>query len=195
MLKITHGIDRLSEWVGITVRWFFVVAVVISAGNAISRRVFDISSNAFLELQWYLFAAGVLLGAAYVLLKDGHVRVDFVSTKLSARTNATVDAVALSLFAIPFCLMLIWYSWPMFEIAWRTGEMSSNAGADPLACASVLTGRVCIAAAAGVCGNCQKNARGPRQRRGAWWAGSRIYAQQLRIHFPQLVVLSFHHSR
>ncbi len=128
MLKITHGIDRLSEWVGITVRWFFVVAVVISAGNAISRRVFDISSNAFLELQWYLFAAGVLLGAAYVLLKDGHVRVDFVSTKLSARTNATVDAVALSLFAIPFCLMLIWYSWPMFEIAWRTGEMSSNAG-------------------------------------------------------------------
>ena len=128
MLKITHGIDRLSEWVGITVRWFFVVAVVISAGNAISRRVFDISSNAFLELQWYLFAAGVLLGAAYVLLKDGHVRVDFVSTKLSARTNATVDAVALSLFAIPFCLMLIWYSWPMFEIAWRTGEMSSSAG-------------------------------------------------------------------
>lgn len=128
MFKITRGVDKLNEWIGITARWFFVIAVVLSAGNAISRRAFDASSNALMELQWYFFAAGVLLGAAYVLLKDGHVRVDFISSKLSARTNAILDAVGLLIFVIPFCFMLIWYSWPMFEIAWRTGEMSSNAG-------------------------------------------------------------------
>jgi TRAP-type mannitol/chloroaromatic compound transport system permease small subunit len=70
----------------------------------------------------------VLLGASYVLLKDAHVRVDFISSKLSPRTNAVFDALALMLVAISFCVMLIKYSWPMFEIAWRTGERSSNAG-------------------------------------------------------------------
>ncbi len=128
MLRIACCIDRLSEWIGITVRWFFVIAVVISAGNAISRRVFDASSNAFIELQWYLFAAGVLLGGAYVLLKDAHVRVDFISVRLTTRTNAILDALAMIVFVVPFGLMLVWYSWPMFEIAWRTGETSSNAG-------------------------------------------------------------------
>jgi TRAP-type mannitol/chloroaromatic compound transport system permease small subunit len=128
MLTIVRGIDRLSQGVGVTVRWFFAAAMVIGAGNAISRRVFGASSNAFLELQWYLFAAAVLLGASYVLLKDAHVRVDFISSKLSPRTNAVFDALALMLVAISFCVMLIKYSWPMFEIAWRTGERSSNAG-------------------------------------------------------------------
>lgn len=128
MLRIVRRIDMLNEWIGLIVRWFFLIAATISAGNAISRKLFNISSNAFLELQWYLFASGVLLGGAYVLLKDGHVRVDFLSTRMSKRTNAMLDLAALVIFLIPFCLMLVHYSWPMFETAWKTNEMSSNAG-------------------------------------------------------------------
>ena len=126
MLTIVRGIDRLSQGVGVTVRWFFAAAMVISAGSASSRRVFGASSNAFLELQWYLFAAAVLLGASYVLLKDAHVRVDFISSKLSPRTNAVFDALALMLVAISFCVMLIKYSWPMFEIACRTSAYAGS---------------------------------------------------------------------
>ncbi len=128
LLKLAGLIDRANEWVGKMVGWLVLAAVLISAGNAIMRKAFDISSNAYLEIQWYLFAAVFMLGSGYVFLRNAHVRIDFIATKLSRRTNAIIDAMGIVLFIIPLCLILIYLSWPVFERAWVSGEMSQNAG-------------------------------------------------------------------
>jgi len=105
-----------------------LAAVLISAGNAVMRKAFDIGSNAFLEIQWYLFAAVFMLGSGYVWLRNGHVRIDFISSKLSRRSNAIIDVVGMLAFTIPLCIILINLSWPVFHRAWESGEMSQNAG-------------------------------------------------------------------
>ncbi len=128
MLKLSHGIDWLNDRVGHLVRWLVLAAVLISAGNAIIRKAFNISSNAFLEIQWYLFSAVFLLGAGYAFLRNVHVRIDFISSKLSKRTNAWIDAAGIVVFLIPLCTILIWLSWPLFTKAWTSGETSQNAG-------------------------------------------------------------------
>ena len=128
LLKLAGLIDRANEWVGKLVGWLVLAAVLISAGNAIMRKAFDISSNAYLEIQWYLFAAVFMLGSGYVFLRNAHVRIDFIATKLSRRTNAIIDVLGILLFIIPLCLILIYLSWPVFERAWVSGEMSQNAG-------------------------------------------------------------------
>jgi TRAP-type mannitol/chloroaromatic compound transport system permease small subunit len=128
LLKLSGVIDTLNEWIGKIVMWLVLAAVLISAGNAIMRKAFDIGSNAFLEIQWYLFAAVFMLGAGYVFLKNGHVRIDFISTKLSRRTNAIIDLLGIVVFTIPLSIILINLSWPVFERAWISGEMSLNAG-------------------------------------------------------------------
>lgn len=128
LLTISHQIDRLNELVGKFVRWLVLAAVLISAGNAIVRKAFSTSSNALLEIQWYLFAGVFMLGAGYAFLRNVHVRIDFVSSKLTKRTNAIIDIAGIIIFLIPLCLMLINLSWPFFYNAWKTGEMSSNAG-------------------------------------------------------------------
>jgi len=128
LLKISGLIDTLNEWIGKVVMWLVLAAVLISAGNAVMRKAFDIGSNAFLEIQWYLFAAVFMLGAGYVFLKNGHVRIDFISTKLSKRTNAIIDILGIVLFTVPLSIILINLSWPVFERAWISGEMSQNAG-------------------------------------------------------------------
>jgi TRAP-type mannitol/chloroaromatic compound transport system permease small subunit len=128
MLKVSRGIDWVSDHVGHVVRWLVLAAVLISAGNAIIRKAFNMSSNAFLEIQWYLFSAVFLLGAGYAFLRNAHVRIDFISSKLSKRTNAIIDAVGIVIFVIPLCLILINLSWPLFTKAWTSGEMSQNAG-------------------------------------------------------------------
>jgi TRAP-type mannitol/chloroaromatic compound transport system permease small subunit len=128
MLGVSRGIDWLNDRVGHVVRWLVLAAVLISAGNAIIRKAFNISSNAFLEIQWYLFAAVFLLGAGYAFLRNAHVRIDFISSKLSKRTNAIIDAVGIVVFLIPLCVILINLSWPLFTKAWASGEMSQNAG-------------------------------------------------------------------
>jgi TRAP-type mannitol/chloroaromatic compound transport system permease small subunit len=110
------------------VMWLILAAVVISAGNAVMRKAFDIGSNAFLEIQWYLFSAVFMLGSGYVFLRNAHVRIDFISSKLSKRTNAIIDAAGIVIFVIPLCLILINLGWPVFERAWVSGEMSQNAG-------------------------------------------------------------------
>lgn len=127
-LKVSHGIDRLNDSVGHLIRWLVLAAVLISAGNAIIRKAFNISSNSFLEIQWYLFAAVFLLGAGYAFLRNVHVRIDFISSNLPKRTNAKIDAVGIVVFLIPLCLVLISLSWPLFTKAWESGEMSQNAG-------------------------------------------------------------------
>ncbi|MGQ3050609.1 MAG: TRAP transporter small permease subunit [Roseateles sp.] len=109
-------------------RWLILASVLISAGNAVMRKAFDIGSNAFLEVQWYLFSACFLLAAGYVFLKNAHVRIDFLSNRLSMRTNALIDMVAIVAIIAPLSLLLIHLSWPVFHNAWVSGEMSQNAG-------------------------------------------------------------------
>ncbi|MEO5772289.1 MAG: TRAP transporter small permease subunit [Burkholderiaceae bacterium] len=128
LLKLSSLIDALNEWIGKIVMWLILATVVISAGNAVMRKAFDIGSNAFLEIQWYLFAAVFMLGAGYVFLRNAHVRIDFISSKLSKRTNTLVDILGIVIFTIPLSLILVSLSWPVFERAFVSGEMSQNAG-------------------------------------------------------------------
>jgi TRAP-type mannitol/chloroaromatic compound transport system permease small subunit len=128
LLKISRLIDFVAEWIGRLVMWLVLAAVVISAVNAVMRKLFSLSSNAYLEAQWYLYAAVFMLGAGYVFLHNGHVRIDFLSSRLSKRTNAIIDALGIVIFVIPLCLILIDLSWPFFMNAYESGEMSENAG-------------------------------------------------------------------
>ena len=128
LLNFSHLVDRCNDMIGKLVRWLVLAAVLISAGNAIVRKIFNTSSNGLLEIQWYLFAGVLMLGEGYAFLRNVHVRIDFVSSKLSKRTNAIIDAAGIVVFLIPLCLILIRLSWPFFYNAWVTGEMSSNAG-------------------------------------------------------------------
>ena len=128
LLRLSGWIDAFNERVGRLLSWLVLAAVLISAGNAIMRKTFNIGSNAFLEIQWYLFAAVFMLGAGYAFLKNAHVRIDFISSKLSTRTNTIIDILGMVLFLIPLSLILIDLSWPLFVRAYDSGEMSQNAG-------------------------------------------------------------------
>ena len=128
LLKFALGVDWISDKFGRVAAVSVLLAALISAGNAFIRYGFDVSSNAWLEIQWYLFAAVFLLGAGYGLLKNAHVRIDFIASRLSARTRNWIDVVGIVLTLIPFCLLSIYLSWPMFMQAYVSGEMSSNAG-------------------------------------------------------------------
>ncbi len=128
LLKLSDLIDRLNELLGKVIMWLVLAAVLISSGNAIIRKAFDMSSNAWLEIQWYLFAGVFMLGVGYVLLKNAHVRIDFIASRLSKRTNAIIDLVGLIIFTIPLALILVDLSWPLFTRALQSGEMSANAG-------------------------------------------------------------------
>jgi len=128
LLAASRQIDRFNEAIGKSMRWLVLAAVLISAGNAIVRKAFSIGSNSLLEIQWYLFAAVFMLGGGYAFLRNVHVRIDFVSSKLSKRTNTIIDILGIIIFLIPMCLILIHLSWPLFVSALTSGEMSSNAG-------------------------------------------------------------------
>jgi TRAP-type mannitol/chloroaromatic compound transport system permease small subunit len=127
-LLISRGIDRLNQSVGLFTTWLILATTLISAGNAIVRKAFDSSSNALLEIQWYLFAGVFLLGAGYGLLKNSHVRIDFISSMLTPRARNWIDVGGILLALFPFCAICIYLSWPLFMQAYTTGEMSSNAG-------------------------------------------------------------------
>jgi TRAP-type mannitol/chloroaromatic compound transport system permease small subunit len=128
LLKLSAGVDSLSHQIGRLIRWLVLASVLISAGNAIIRKLFNISSNAFLEIQWYLFAGVFLLGAGFAFMRNVHVRIDFISGKLSKRTNTIIDIAGIVVFLIPLSLIMVWLSWPLFSTALTTGEMSQNAG-------------------------------------------------------------------
>lgn len=128
LLKFSQVVDALTDRLGRLLTWLILAAVLISAGNAIVRKIFSVSSNALLEVQWYLFAAVFMLGAGYAFLKNAHVRIDFISNRLSARTRNIIDIVGIIVFLLPLCYMLIVLSWPLFAGAWQSGEMSQNAG-------------------------------------------------------------------
>ncbi|MCL4681905.1 MAG: TRAP transporter small permease subunit [Rhodocyclaceae bacterium] len=128
LLKFSRLVDACSDLIGKVLFWFILAAVFISAGNAIVRKLFNMSSNALLEIQWYLFSAVFLLGAGYAFLKNAHVRIDFISNHLSPKTRNWIDIVGILVFLGPLCVILIKLSWPLFENAWVSGEMSQNAG-------------------------------------------------------------------
>jgi TRAP-type mannitol/chloroaromatic compound transport system permease small subunit len=128
LLKMSEGVDLLGTQIGRLIRWLVLGSVLISAGNAIIRKIFNISSNAFLEIQWYLFAGVFLLGAGFAFMRNVHVRIDFISGKLSKRTNTIIDIAGIVVFVVPLCLIMVWLSWPLFASAWSSGEMSQNAG-------------------------------------------------------------------
>lgn len=128
LLRLTQGIDALNRAVGWLAMWLILGATLISAGNAIVRRAFGISSNAWLEVQWYLFAAVFMLGGGYAFLRNAHVRIDFISSKLTARARNWIDVLGIVIFILPLCVMMIKLGWPLFERAWESGEVSSNAG-------------------------------------------------------------------
>ncbi len=128
LLKFSNAVDRLSSWIGKYVIWLILASTVISAINAIVRKVFNTSSNAFLEIQWYLFAASFLIAAGYTLLNNEHVKIDVVSSKFSKRTQIKIDIFGFAAFLIPLCLAILWYGIPFFYKALISGEVSSNAG-------------------------------------------------------------------
>lgn len=128
LLQWSRWIDTLNHYVGKITIWLLLITTLISAGNAIVRKAFDSSSNALLEIQWYLFAAVFMLGAGYGLLKNAHVRIDFLASRLSARARNWIDVGGIVLALIPFCVLSIVLAWPMFTQAFASGEMSSNAG-------------------------------------------------------------------
>jgi TRAP-type mannitol/chloroaromatic compound transport system permease small subunit len=128
LLKLSRAIDWLSERVGRSVFWLVLVAVLISAINAIIRKAFDTSSNAWLEVQWYLFSAIFLLCAGYTLLRNEHVRIDVLLHRLPKRTQIIIDILGFIFFMAPFVLLMVYLSWPVFMRAFVSGEMSENAG-------------------------------------------------------------------
>lgn len=128
LLSLSRLIDTISTWIGKLTMWLILATTLISAGNAIVRKAFDTSSNGLLEIQWYLFAAVFMLGAGYGFLRNSHVRIDFISTRLSDRTRNWIDVLGIVFVLIPFCILLITLSWPFFVNAYSNGEMSQNAG-------------------------------------------------------------------
>lgn len=128
LLKLSRAIDGINSWIGRGIAWLILIAVLVSAGNAVVRKAVSISSNAWLELQWYLFGAVFMLAAAWTLKKDEHVRIDVISGNLSKRTRAWIDLVCHITFLMPFAVLMVWLSWPFFLRSWDSGEMSMNAG-------------------------------------------------------------------
>lgn len=128
LLALSCAIDALSRLVGKVVAWVILIVVLISATNAISRKAFDASSNAWLELQWYLFGAIFLLAAGYTLLNNEHVRVDVLATKFSERTQVKIEIFGVLVFLLPICGLILWTSIPMFIDSYVSGETSSNSG-------------------------------------------------------------------
>ena len=131
LLRLIAPIDRLSLALAGLLRWGVLLAVLLSAANALLRKTLDLGSNALLEGQWYLFAAVFLLGAGPVLLRNGHVRIDVLAQRFGLRVQALIDLLGLLLVVLPLCLLLIELSWPLFAEAWRSGEASANAGGLP----------------------------------------------------------------
>lgn len=127
-LKLSNAIDGLSRFVGKHVIWLILASVTISAINAIIRKAFNFSSNAFLEVQWYLFASTFLLCSAFTLLNGEHVKIDVIYGHLRKRTQMWIDVFGFTCFLLPFTGAVVWFSFPFFLNGLNSGEMSSNAG-------------------------------------------------------------------
>ncbi|MDX9885651.1 TRAP transporter small permease subunit [Thauera sp.] len=128
LLRLSRLIDWINERVGRSVMWLVLIAVVISAGNALVRKLFNTSSNALLEIQWYLFAAIFMLAAGYTFLRNEHVRIDILTSRLSPRGQNIVDVIGILFFLLPMAVLILWLSWPIVVNSVQSGEMSQNPG-------------------------------------------------------------------
>ena len=128
LLALSRVIDAFNEKLAVIANWLVLLSCLISAGNAFSRYAFSISSNAWLEIQWYMFGAMILLGASYTLKKNEHVRVDIVYAHLPTRAQIWIDILGGILFLLPATIIIAWLAWPMFHNSYLQHEMSGNAG-------------------------------------------------------------------
>ena len=131
LLKLSRGIDAFTRWTGKRLAWLILVAVVISAANAIMRKTFDISSNSWLELQWVLFSVVFLLCSPWTLLDNEHIRIDIVSNALPKSVRNVIDVVGHTLFLMPLCIVMIITGGPFFMRSFEVNEQSGNAGGLP----------------------------------------------------------------
>lgn len=128
LLKLSQAVDALNTWVGKWVLWLILGSTVISGINAVVRKAFNTSSNAYLEVQWYLFAAAFMLAAGYTLLNGEHVKIDVIYSRLSRRTQNWIDIFGFTVFLVPVCIAVLYFGIPYFLQGLRSGEMSQNAG-------------------------------------------------------------------
>lgn len=128
LLAFSRSVDWITEKIGRAIGWLLLFAVLISSGNAVVRKAFDMSSNGLLEAQWYLFGAVFMLGAGYVFLHDQHVRIDALSGSWSRRTQIWIDVVGITVFLLPLCAFVVWTSLPSVQLAFATKEVSANPG-------------------------------------------------------------------
>ena len=128
LLALSRAIDFANERIGRLVYWCVLIMVLVSAANATSRYALNLASNAWLELQWYLFAGVFLLCSGYTLLHNEHIRIDVVSSQLSRRAQVWIDVFGIVFFLLPMSLFIMWLSWPVFMNAWTSGEISGSAG-------------------------------------------------------------------
>ncbi|AMR79547.1 TRAP-type transporter, small permease component [Cupriavidus phytorum] len=128
LMRISRLIDAVNAFIGQWAKWLVLLAVLVCAGNAIIRYTFSISSNAWLELQWYMFAGVFLLGAPYTLRRDEHVRIDVIAGRFSERTQVWIDIFGILFFLLPISLIILWLSIPYFWLSYAGHEMSGNAG-------------------------------------------------------------------
>lgn len=128
LLAVSTWIDRINERIGKATGWLILIAVLVSAANAVVRKVFSTSSNAWLELQWYLFGAAFLLAAAYTLKQNEHIRIDIVYGRFSRRVQHWIDLFGHVVFLMPFVLLMVAYLGPYALRSFRTGEVSTNSG-------------------------------------------------------------------
>ncbi|MBT9474495.1 TRAP transporter small permease subunit [Polaromonas sp.] len=128
LLKFSNAVDWLNAQVGKYVIWLIFAATAISAVNAIMRKVFDASSNAYLEAQWYLFAWSFLAAAGYTLLHREHVRIDVLNSRLSKRAQVWIDIIGFAFFLTPLCIVVLYLGTPLAIQMYQTGEMSGNSG-------------------------------------------------------------------
>lgn len=128
LLALSRGIDRVNEFIGKFVGWLIFLAIFVSAINATVRKVFDVSSNAWLELQWYLYGAAFMGAAAYTLQQNEHIRIDIVYGAWKRKTQHWIDLLGHIFFLMPFVTLMVWYLIPWVSLSFRTGEISTNAG-------------------------------------------------------------------
>lgn len=128
LLALSRFIDLINTRVAQLVIWLTLLMAVVSAANATYRKIFNDSSNAWLEIQWYLFGAVFLLAAGYTFLKNEHVRVDVINSRLKERTQVIIDIIGVLFFVLPACGLIVYLSWPFFVRSYVSGEMSSNTG-------------------------------------------------------------------
>ncbi|MBB3233377.1 TRAP transporter small permease subunit [Phyllobacterium endophyticum] len=128
LLALSRTIDRINELIGRYVAWLIFLAVIVSAGNAVVRKTFNMSSNSWLELQWYLFGGAFMLAAAYTLQQNEHIRIDIVYGAFSRRVQHWIDLFGHVVFLMPFVILMIFYFIPYVRLSYNSGEVSSSAG-------------------------------------------------------------------